>query len=176
MQKLKLFLSGSLPQEVGIEEDEPLDYKNIKDKYDKTGLHYAAYLGYEDITEYFVHNGFNINSIDNLERTPLHYAAITGDWVDLLIKLKAEHLAQDKLYRTPCHLAVMNNNIDAVRTFLNKERRIVKAKDSFGRTILHYSASSDGNTFQIAELIWKYQTNLNEKDEDGKTAIFYACK
>ena len=51
----------------------------VRDEYHKTGLHYAAYFGYEDITEYFIHIGFEINSLDKLERTPLHYAAITED-------------------------------------------------------------------------------------------------
>jgi len=151
-------------------------FKKVKDEHHKTGLHIASQFGHADIAEYLIQHGCDLEAIDNLERTPLHYAAMTGDCVEVLLKLRAKYLVQDKLYRTPSHYTAMNNNCQQLKLFLMKDHKLVHAKDSFGMTLLHYAVLASGDVLDMVELLLKYRADVNVKDLRDQSAIFYACK
>lgn len=132
LERLKIFIPN--PPE-GCEHR---SFNKVVNEHNQTLVHIAAHFGHVDIVEFLLSQGFKVDPIDILERTPLHYAALTGDCVEILLKNKADHLIQDNLYRTPCHYAAMSGDLETVKQFLIKERKLVTAKDSFERTLLHY--------------------------------------
>ena len=151
------------------------DFTKITNEFNKTGLHIAAEMGYDDIIEFLFHNGADLEAYDNIERTALHYAALSGHSVQTLLYLGSQHLIQDDLKRTPCHLAVMSGHVNWVKTFLEKEPKLVYVKDSFDRTILHYAMFTKGDSYKLTELILRYNPRVNQVDWDGHTALYYAC-
>ncbi|CAI2371204.1 unnamed protein product [Moneuplotes crassus] len=187
-----LIISGDLPRvKIFMDGDEGgagAIFPNIIDEYGKTGLHYAAQMGYEDISEYLLHSGFQIDAIDNLERTPLHYAAIQGDCVKLLLNSKSNYLLRDNLNRVPCHLAAIHDNCKAMKDFIDyeeklgdkrrirKDKKIVNQKDSFGRTILHYAAYTSERAFSCVQELHPTIDNFDMEDDEGHSPIFYAFK
>jgi DNA repair exonuclease SbcCD ATPase subunit len=70
----------------------------------------------------------------------------------------------------------MNNNLEALKLFLLKDRKLINVKDSFERTLLHYIMLASGDVFSIVEHLLNNRADLNSKDIDGFTPIYYACK
>ena len=74
-------------------------------------MHCAAqhYQGYLAILMLVKQHGFDVNIIDKIEATPLHFAILKREFknVELLIKFRADLNAQDFLSQSPLHIAVM---------------------------------------------------------------------
>ena len=147
----------------------------MTDEYGKNGLHYATEFGHTHLLKFLVKHGIPVNALDKINRTPLHYASMIGEWVHELINLGANLHMLDSLDRTPWTLAAMHGQLDIVKLFLSKDSQLVHHKDQFKRTILHYAMFAPGDTIDLVQVIIKYGGKINEVDEEGKTPIYYAC-
>ncbi len=78
----------------------------IEDK-DFTPLHYAAYLGREEVALELIKSGANVQAKTKNGRTPLHMAAIGGRarMARILIENGADPRVKDNFYVTPLSLA-----------------------------------------------------------------------
>lgn len=70
-------------------------------------------------------------------------------------------------------MAVCHDKIDLVRYLLDHHLVDVNSTDMFGRTPLHYAASS--GFVPIAQLLLKAGANLNQKSAAKETPLMRAC-
>ncbi|WP_239649362.1 ankyrin repeat domain-containing protein, partial [Brachyspira hyodysenteriae] len=67
-------------------------------------------------------------------------------------------------------LAVENNNIEEVKSYLSKGANL-NARDEYGITVLMYAAVS-GN-YEMVKFLLENGANINTKDNDGNTVLYY---
>lgn len=116
-----------------------------------------------------------VDAADLLGRTPLHYAAESGD-VDGLRAL-AEHGAKvdavDCQGRTPLHCAAHQGNVNAIEVLLGQGAKI-EARDFIRRTPLHCAASHSFCKTAYEALI-AAGADIEAADKDGRTPLHLAA-
>lgn len=157
---------------------------NVKDKWDSTPLHYAAYYGGKEIVELLVNNGANIEAKDlprpNVSaiwfprirdgvksgRTPLGLA--TGKTKTFLENKVAKLRAKESL-----HGAVSDNDIQLVKQHLAAGAN-VNAKNEQGETPIHLAAQTRKVKKEITALLIANNADVNVKDRKGRTPLDFA--
>ncbi|GJC96275.1 ankyrin repeat protein [Colletotrichum higginsianum] len=110
----------------------------------------AASEGYNNVLEYLVRHGANINVSDDLGRRPLHYLIFLSRWF---------------------------SQARPVRVLLKAHHVEIQAADKFGRTALHWVAGS--GDLKLFELILRKLPkgyDINVRDSDGWTPLMWACR
>lgn len=120
-------------------------------------------------------NPLLINEKDNLERTPLHWAARNGNLevLKLLLEKNADVNLIDKDKCTPLVLALYNEKRDVVKVLIDAGTD-VNLSNIFAMSALHYTIR-----FKYAiesALIINKGADLNAKIYDGKTSVHLACQ
>ena len=143
-------------------------YKNPKDYYGFTPLHYAAgHAGFFDICEFIINNVEEKNPKNKLGNTPLHFAAKNGhlDITKLIIeKIESIENRNPKNFylETPLHSAAENGHLSVYQFLIrNVEDKNPKNKD--GLTPLSYAAMKNNHSFERF---------FNEYQEEAKA---WAC-
>jgi hypothetical protein len=110
-----------------IKRGAPLNFRDKKD--DWTPLIYAIYYDNNDIADYLIKAGANVNCKDNLNRTPLMFCAMNGDMttMQLLIENDADLNATDNSGRTALTYATIYTEYHAAE-YLAKLGYIPKDK------------------------------------------------
>jgi ankyrin repeat protein len=165
-----------------------------KDKYGYTPLHWAALAGHNDVAEFLLANGADVNATSNNGHVPwyegkvnghnavtildnnygfapLHLAALNGhkDVVELLVAKGANVNANNG--GTPLHRAAGHKE---VMEFLLAHGADVNAKANNGETPLHYAARrGEGN---LAELLMAHGADINVKSNKGHTPLYVAAR
>ncbi len=106
-------------------------------------------------------------------KTALHIAAESGksSMIQILLRLKANALAQDHLGRTALHLAVERGQDSAVYELL-KCPGVCHVQTRNGQTALHLAASL-GNEQIVSKLV-EAGSDVEAKDGNGQTALHLA--
>ena len=117
-----------------------------------TPLHTTAIFGRQDITEFLLENGENVNASDSFGNTPLHYAVQYYDieLVKTLFENGANVNAKDDEMLTPSFYALL---------------RVVNENNEFS-----------GNDFDMAKLLIDNGALLNTKDVDEYTLLEMALE
>ena len=117
-------------------------------------------------------------------QAPLHYAVQRkGEVVKLVIPILATGhstlLGSDMQGRTPLHIAVLQNSVDAVDQLLKTSsslgmlKLVLSARDTKGRTCLHYAAQQ-----HLVDLVGRVvgdEEIANMADFQGSTALHLAA-
>ena len=115
-----------------------------------------------------------INLVDNNKKSLLHVAAKAGN-VNMLLFLLSKKFSvyfRDKFLRTPLHLACQFGREVCADELLKAGSQIL-ARDSIGRTCLHYAACSDSTN--LVTLILGIEPDLiTARDTYGRTALHYS--
>ncbi|CAI2380368.1 unnamed protein product [Moneuplotes crassus] len=122
----------------GISIDEPLTDAGM------VGLHLACAQGDLASATIFVDNGADVNSTDNVSRTPLHFAAANGkniDLIDFLVSKGANVNSQSTGGDTPLMKAIMFDNTEAAKSLIDHgaDKTIENAN---GRNAINFAEAS----------------------------------
>ncbi|KAJ4287731.1 hypothetical protein N0V90_012435 [Kalmusia sp. IMI 367209] len=160
----------------------PLHYtmcgRRQMNKYHKdrnlTALFYYAERRLNTIAERLIKAQADVNTVDQEDKTPLHYAVMEGsdEMVHVLIEAQANVNAVDKDKKTPLHYAVMKGSDEMVHMLIEAQAN-VNAVDKDKKTPLHYAARSY-DTQKVERLI-KAHVDVNAADQEDKTPLHYAA-
>jgi len=114
-----------------------------------------------------------LDSVDGLERSPMHYAASHGrlEVVDTLLNKGARIDLADVCHHTPLHKAAAAGHISVIRT-LALALADTNARALGGVTPLMLACK--GGHLECVEVLVRHGARREETDEDGLTAASYA--
>jgi len=113
--------------------------------------------------------GADLNCIDKLGRTPLHWATFNGDMdiVSMLLVAGADVNARDNDGYTPLHKAVWKGRLDCVRALLERGADLLASVKGF--TPIHLAVQA--NDMACTLLLMRHGDNIHSKDNDGLTLL-----
>ncbi|XP_061476541.1 ankyrin repeat and death domain-containing protein 1B isoform X2 [Rhineura floridana] len=136
---------------------------------DEKEFQHAAKTNNLDTMERLFRKNVNINAVNILKRTALHFA-VAGNHisaVDFLLHHKARVNIADKHGLTAIHLAAWSGNLD-IMLILIKAGADQKAKNQEGMNVLHFAAQN--NNVKIVDYFIQdlHLMDLNKPDEKGR--------
>uniref|UniRef100_A0A8D2PAI7 Ankyrin repeat and death domain containing 1B n=1 Tax=Zosterops lateralis melanops TaxID=1220523 RepID=A0A8D2PAI7_ZOSLA len=144
---------------------------------DEREFQYAAKMNNLDTMEKLFKKNVNINAVDTLKRTALHFAVAGGhvSVVDFLLHHKARVDMADQHGLTVIHLAAWTGNLDIMRKLV-KAGADQKAKNEDGMNVLHFAAQS--NSIKIVDYFLQdlHLKDLNKPDGKGKKPFLLASE
>ena len=150
-------------------------YQNeVKFKKERYELSYAAAENKVDILCYLLSVGANASGVDETGRNGLHWAA-QEDYRDvcaLLLKNKCCVNQMESSGQTPLYIAAAENNYVIAETLL-KSNALTELCSVFDGTTPFMIACKSGN-FLICDLLLSYGADVDARDSEGRTALFYA--
>lgn len=124
---------------------------------------------YEQVRSLVESGKAKLEEIDSLNRTALHWAAITNaGMIPLLLQNGADIEARDGSGMTPLHHAVSAGNTAAVEKLLEAKADI-KATDRAQNTVLHFACRAETPKPEIIFLLLKNGADVNAMDSSGTT-------
>ena len=141
---------------------------NVRDKYQRTPLHLAAWKDSLAVAELLLDRGAKIEARDKWQRTPLHWAAYYDSIAvaKLLLDRGADYEARDNEQSTPLHLAALRDSRAVAELLLDRGAKI-DARNEYQRTPLHLAAMYDYRA--VAELLLNRGAKIDARDEDQST-------
>ena len=148
---------------------------NVADNEGNTLLMKSVYLGYYDLADYILLNNADISLTNNNGENALILSADYPYIINLILNNNIDNLdSADNKGKTALFHACEFGNLNSVRILIKSGSDINK-RDIFGKTILMYAVESE-NLELIKYLIEDIEVNINEKDDWGQNAIFFATK
>ena len=147
---------------------------NWQDYEGCTALHLAVAGGNEAVVSSLISlDSCDVNALDNMFRTPLHWAAVFGysTIVAMLLSSKADTSSSDSAGATPLHYAAVNNFAETVEVFLSYPY-VKDEADNEGRSAFLWAASS-GADDSINSFI-QHGVDLMQVDKLATTALHAA--
>lgn len=143
---------------------------NAKDSRSTTPLHVAAYCNMEDIAEFLISSGADVNAVDDEGETPLMYAASqcsTTEIAEVLLG-RGAYLNRPGHSSSPLRTAIWHERVEFSK-FLLEKGADVNEKDDKGWTALH-SAAYKGSTKGVS-LLLGYGATVNAETEKNLTPL-----
>uniref|UniRef100_A0A8B9BD31 Ankyrin repeat and death domain containing 1B n=1 Tax=Anser brachyrhynchus TaxID=132585 RepID=A0A8B9BD31_9AVES len=137
----------------------------------------AAKMNNLETMEKLFKKSVNINAVDTLKRTALHFAVARSHTsaVDFLLHHKARLDMADQHGLTVIHLAAWTGNLDVMRKLV-KAGVDQKAKNEEGMNALHFAAQN--NSVKIVDYFLQdlHLTDLNKPDGRGRKPFLLASE
>ncbi|XP_068781649.1 ankyrin repeat and death domain-containing protein 1B isoform X15 [Struthio camelus] len=144
---------------------------------DEREFQYAAKMNNLETMEKLFKKNVNINAVDTLKRTALHFAVARNhvSAVDFLLHHKARLDIADQHGLTVIHLAAWSGNLDIMRKVV-KAGADQKAKNEEGMNALHFAAQN--NNVKIVDYFLQdlHLNDLNKPDGKGKKPFLLASE
>ena len=148
---------------------------NVADNEGNTLLMKSVYLGYYDLADYILLNNADISLTNNNGENALILSADYPYIINLILNNNIDNLdSADNKGKTALFHACEFGNLNSVKILIKSGSDINK-RDIFGKTILMYAVESE-NLELIKYLIEDIEVDINEKDDWGQNAIFFATK
>ena len=148
---------------------------NLADNEGNTLLMKSVYLGYYDLADYILLNNADISLTNNNGENALILSADYPYIINLILNNNIDNLdSADNKGKTALFHACEFGNLNSVKLLIKSGSDINK-RDIFGKTILMYAVESE-NLELIKYLIEDIEVDINEKDDWGQNAIFFATK
>ncbi|XP_076285606.1 uncharacterized protein LOC143211647 [Lasioglossum baleicum] len=138
-------------------------------------LHYAVLRKQLQMVQLLINYGANVNVKDTREKTPIVDAIQNKD--KKIIKLLLSNGADIKEDPKVLCAAVENGNLKIVEDILTDGadvNMLLIPNSSIGRRFLLLHKAVMQKQVKMAKLLLKYGANVNAKDSEGATPIFYA--
>ncbi|NXS61765.1 AKD1B protein, partial [Brachypteracias leptosomus] len=144
---------------------------------DEREFQHAAKMNNLETMEKLFKKNVNINAVDILKRTALHFAVARSHTsaVDFLLHHKARLDMADQHGLTVIHLAAWTGNLDITRKLV-KAGADQKAKNEEGMNALHFAAQN--NSVKIVDYFLQdlHLSDLNKPDGKGKKPFLLASE
>lgn len=147
-------------------------------RFGMTCLHLAVLNKKPDVLEHLLQSGLDVDTLDDLGRSPLHDAALVAsdEFIDVLLRHGADKTIRDVNRHRPFHLAVSNlrfrNPIQTLQRLLVEESDLHEP-DVRGFTPLHLAAGF--GAFVVVEWLVCNNANAGAVDDYGRTALHLAA-
>jgi hypothetical protein len=149
---------------------------NVKlGRYGLTQLHHCVWNGLTSSVERLLSiRNINVNVKSVHGATPLHYAASNGhiEIVRLLLQNGAEVNVRNNRGNTPLHSAAYQGHIDILHLLVENGANLEAQSDDGWRAL--HCAAYNGHLPFIQELKSRYHVDINARNNNGITALFYA--
>nr|XP_045368311.1 ankyrin repeat and death domain-containing protein 1B isoform X6 [Camelus bactrianus] len=143
----------------------------------KRSFQNAAKSNNLDLMEKLFEKKVNINAVNNMNRTALHFAVGANNLsaVDFLLNHKARVDVADKHGLTVIHLAAWSGSLE-IMLMLVRAGADQRARNQDGMNALQFAAQSNG--VRIVEYLIQdlHLKDLNQPDENGETPFFLAVE
>ncbi|XP_046761749.1 ankyrin repeat and death domain-containing protein 1B isoform X6 [Gallus gallus] len=144
---------------------------------DEREFQHAAKMNNLETMEKLFKKNLNINAVDTLKRTALHFAVARSHTsaVDFLLHHKARVDMADQHGLTVIHLAAWTGNLDIMRKLV-KAGADQRAKNEEGMNALHFAAQN--NSVKIIDYFLQdlHLTDLNKPDGKGRKPFLLAAE
>lgn len=149
---------------------------NTKDSGSRSALIFAAREGHHQMCKYFLALGADLEHSDKYGQTPLIWASAEGhiDVITVLLDSEANVDAEDNEGQTPLIWAASEGREEICEMLLEYGANPETVDAEYGRTPL-MRAAMECNLNTIATLI-EYEADLEDRDNDGKTAFILATE
>lgn len=152
---------------------------NVVDNEGNTLLMKSVSFGYYDLADYILMNNADVFITNNNGENVLILSADYPYIINLLLNTdngdNIDNLdIADSKGKTALFYACEFGNLNSVKLLIKNGSDINK-RDIFGKTILMYAVGSE-NLELIKYLIEDIEVDINEKDDWGQNAIFFATK
>eukprot|EP01041_Mallomonas_annulata_P006466 gene6466-13059_t len=147
--------------------------KNLLNAHDSTGatpLHFASGWGHNDIVEYLIAEGADMECQNKNGGTPLHWASNQGRTctVELLLSKKVNVNCQNKMGLTPLHWSCAEGHEEITKILLNQSAS-PELKDNDGMDAF-MKACARGH-IHIIRMLFEIGVSLNAQDKYGDSAL-----
>nr|KAG5709865.1 hypothetical protein BaRGS_032689 [Batillaria attramentaria] len=142
---------------------------NWQDYEGRTALHLAVADGNQSIVDLLTSvEKCNVSALDNMFRTPLHWAAVLGHSkiVGQLLRSNADSTSSDSNGATPLHYAAQNNFRETVDVFLAWKNN--DEPDLEGRTAFMWAAGKGADN--VLRVFFHHSVDVQQEDKTGGTA------
>ena len=144
---------------------------DLKDRYGRTPLSYAVWIGNVAVVELLIKAGARANSKDEIGGTPLSYALCNRDKKVIEVLLKGDTQANlEDSSKKLLFSAAEKGHEDVVRLLLDIGKTDLDAIDGGHRTPLFWAARNGHETI-VKLLLATGKVNVNAKDSDSWTAL-----
>lgn len=159
--------------------------KKALDWVDECGtpvLHFAVFVGWTDVLELLLEQGFDANKTDLVGRTAVHVAASEGlvNCLQILLRHGARLNEKDSHQRTPLHCAADAGQVSSILFLLEGSKAQggeivdVNAPGFDGMTPLHAAAENQQNG--SIRILLALKANPNIRDNEGITPLMLCAK
>lgn len=153
--------------------------REFVDVHGQNILHWTIYMGMSDAFELALGKDTTVmNGRDNRGMTPLHLAALEGQYyaATLLLARGASVVDRTNFGETPLHLAAAGGHLRILKALICDlpSRTILNEKDSMGWTVAHHAVVS-GNDELVRYVISQENVDLTRVDRHGRTPFAFAA-
>ncbi len=128
------------------------------------------------LLQVFVDHGADLNRQTSDNETPLMIAVMLNNpnVVRLLLENGADPNIANRDGQTPLMVAISKGDVESTQSLLSHSAGVDLKESHYGSTALH-TAARKGN-FDIVKTMLPLASDINVKDNDGNTPLYYACK
>ena len=143
---------------------------NVATSTGLTLLHCAADMGHEEMVDYLVEHGAQLQPRDDEGLTPLHMAAMGGHIgvVEILIDYGAYWNVRDAEGNSPLLLAAKEGNADMVECLMEYGGNVMARNDK-GESALHLAC--EAGSMDLAKLLLERNLDVNCRNRKGETPL-----
>ena len=143
---------------------------NVATSTGLTLLHCAADMGHEEMVDYLVEHGAQLQPRDDEGLTPLHMAAMGGHIgvVEMLIDLGAYWNVRDDEGNSPLLLAAREGNADMVDCLIDCGGNVLARNDK-GESALHLAC--EAGSMDLVKLLLERNLDINCRNKKGETPL-----
>ena len=149
---------------------------NHSGKYGVTALNCALQRGHADVVEVLIDAGADIETKDDMGRSPLHWSCYSGalDVVKMLVEAGAGVRGIDSKGYTCLIFAAANGHTETVRYLAGLKDVDLNHSGNNGRTALHVALQGGGHA-DVMQLLVDAGADIEAKDIQGATPLHFAC-
>ena len=149
-----------------------------EDSHGQTSAQFAAMCGYLDILKMLVEKDLSVLEFQGSNGMSLLILAVSKgqmDVVKFLLDKNVNIMVKNQLGMHATYLAAKSGNLSLLKLLVDKNEDVVNLKGYLGQTPL-MAASFHGKIDVCKYLLTHTKVEVNEQDESGRTALFWAVE